>query len=245
MVSPRWLVLWVALACTRPPTSAQLVSEARTGLAEREAKVHSYRFDAEMTGPGQHGTWSVAYRGPGSYRADTPSVSYLLDGDKFFEIDHATGKVQPSTLSQTDRNRSLERVYSAFAPFIPEGWRSPLIGSAVTAIEGPQQEREKTVLLSVGAHLANEQAELQYLFTRPTMNWLKTETFASGHNVVRATTKEHCDPASNLCFPERIEVRKDGSVQSTTTLSHIAVNEGVPAETFSPTATSTSAGMPR
>jgi hypothetical protein len=228
------MTVTVGHGCARPRKAEQLVSAVESGLALREAKITSYQFDAETTDAGgRKVNHSFFYRSPNKLRADVGAhLTFTFDGESLFKIDHDRKETMTTSFRGRPKAEAAESVYQTFAPFLPEGWRTPLIAGNVTAQEGPASVAGQSVWLSTEARSDGSRAELRYLFALPGMDWRATESTVDGRQATRRALEDHCDAQLGLCFPKKIETTQNGQIQSTTVLTGVVINGPIPAEMF-------------
>ncbi len=235
------LVVAAGCPCTRSaelPAKTSLLSQLRSGLAERERKLESYRLEGATTdvASGQQARFRFAFRAPGQMRgellAPTPHV-FAFDGHQLAEVAADTGTLTQWDLTGLDRHRADAVLHEIFAPFAPEGFRAPLIPAGpqvqVTAIDGGDPS-----VLRVSADLADgaEAYHFEYDFRAPAMDLLRELTRAPSGERIIEVVKERCDAAWGFCLPAAWVEKVGGQEISRTVLSTIEANPALAPSDF-------------
>jgi len=229
------LCLLLAPGCTKqdaPPAPAgtELVSRIQGALADRERKVVSYRFDGVTVQGEDKAEFSFAWRAPGKMRGEYKSAgkTFAFDGKRFQQWDEKTRVLSVLELEKAPKEKAALLLHRVFAPFAPEGWRTPMLAGKLHA-----ENKGEHVVLSAEAEAAGEKAVVEFGFAPPAMDFVFKSFRGGGETRV---TAKHCEPALGLCFPIALEEKASGAPVATTTLSNIQINGAIPPETFELTA---------
>jgi outer membrane lipoprotein-sorting protein len=223
------LALSHILACTKKPSddASLLSSTVRAAIAERERKIVSYRFDAETVQGDQRAQFSFAFRAPGKMRGDlkTAGKVFVFDGKRFHQWDETEKVLTEIDLSSAAKEQAALFLHQTFAPFAPEGFRSPLLGGQLHLAREPAEGAQRlAVTAAVGDGVA-----VTFLLAPPAMDYLGKRVAGGGECRV---TAQHCDAALKLCFPSSLEESVPGSPAAVTTLTAIEINAALPPEHF-------------
>jgi outer membrane lipoprotein-sorting protein len=224
------LLLWAG--CPKDEGNASgLLSRVRAGLAEREKKVASYRFDGVIAQAEERICFSVAFRAPRMTRVEMKEsgIVYAFDGQRFSQWDPRQKTLTLIDLAKEPRLDGALFLHEVFSPFSPEGWRSPLLaGNLVAAADAAG-----TVAVEARANDGADEIEVRYLFALPAMDFVGKSV--RGGSEVRIKDR-HCEKELGLCFPTVIEERPPGQPALVTTLQSFAINVPIPAALFEPQA---------
>lgn len=231
------LGLLVLCGCPRSPPApavpASLVSEAKKALAEREKRLTSFKLVVDSTEGEQRAHHEFAFRSPNKSRGHmtTPQdVELAFDGATFVRLLHAEKKFEVANLDLPPAERAFF-LASAFMPFVPEGYRAPLLPQ--TGVEGKKVSREgapEAVELTVKP---GDGVTVIYVLRLPAGDFLEKRTLAEGKERVLRVEQERCDQALALCVPTRLVEKLGDQVLGTTELSAIELNPALPQDYFS------------
>ena len=124
-----------SLSCTKPPAAEPsepgLVSQMKQALAEREKRLTSYQLSVSTKEGDAEATHEFSYRAPNRTLGTvlTPAPMTLgFDGTHFFRLTPDQKKFETYELKLPFDKAALF-LSSTFSPFVPEGYRTPLIPS--------------------------------------------------------------------------------------------------------------------
>jgi hypothetical protein len=202
-------VALVLVACHAEPSSATLLSDVKTTLAQRELKLQAWAFKAHVQPGGD--AYALAFRAPKSTRLQLPNGVLSFDGQTFFERDDAakTLTVHPSSLSQTE----LALLWStSFGARVPEGFRAPLLPS-----QGVIARRVgDTVELEWRSRDGQNDVTVTSVLRWPGGDFLERRTAYAGARGVVRMQREQCDARLSLCVPTQLaRFEADKEVEST------------------------------
>lgn len=224
----------VLTACTsgkQPPTdAAESVAGVREALALREKKVESYRYSGVTTRGNEKAEFKFSFRAPNKMRAELISANrfFFFDGTRLLQWDATNEKMTEFDLESATKEKRADLLHRIFSPFVPEGWRAPLLGGTLRAEK--RKEGEKTLTAVIASVAEGEQAfEITWLFEPPAMNFAGKQVKDGG--VVRVLD-QHCDRELGVCFPSTIEEEIPGEPVTRTVLKEIELNVPMPPELF-------------
>jgi hypothetical protein len=230
------LLLLVA-ACTRdaavPPRG--LAAEARAALAERERRLTSFRLEVETKQGEDVARHEVAFRSPNRSRGRMTAPQALelaFDGQTLVRLSAADSTYEVIDVALPPAERAFF-LASTFMPFVPEGYRSPLLPAKVEAREVTHPKGPRAVELTV---TPEPDVEVTYVLRMPSADFLEKRTRAAeSHKVLRVTT-EQCDETLKLCVPTGLEETVDGQPLGTTRVTRVELNAPLPQDVFTPRA---------
>lgn len=224
------LVLLAGGCARKPEPELPLVSQVREALAQREQRVVSYRYHGVTEQGGEKGEFRFAFRAPSRMRGDFRSArrTFAFDGRRFVQWDEANRLFTEVDLSATPREQAALFLHKVFAPFVPEGFRTPLLGGTLTA-ETRREGDRPVVAIHAAAESAGERAVITFLLAPPAMDYLGKSVEGGG---AARVVSQHCDPALKLCFPVELEETVPGMPPSRTRLTSVEINPALPPEYF-------------
>ena len=226
-------------SCTKPPAEPLaepgLVSQMKQALAEREKRLTSYQLSVMTKQGDAEATHEFSYRAPNRTLGTilTPAPMTLgFDGTRFFRVTPDQKKFETYEL-KLPFDKSALFLSSTFAPFVPEGYRTPLIPSQhVTAKRVAHPKGPDAVELTVVANDEGTDLTITYVLRHPSGELLAKRVGATELSV----EQEHCDAALKLCVPMVVTQRENGVVVATTTVTKVVLNPALPADRFTLTA---------
>lgn len=212
----------------------RLLSQVKAALAERERKVVSYRYDGVTVQGDQQADFSFSWRAPTKMRADLPSrgFTFAFDGRRFAQYDANTRVLTELDLSSAPKDKASVFLHQVFAPFSPDGWRTPMLAGRLAA-ESIRDGKAERVSVAASAGEGDGKVVVRFVFAPPAMDFVSKSVDGGGSGRV---TRSFCHPALKLCFPEVVEETVPGGETATTTLSNVEVNVALPPEHFGLTA---------
>lgn len=230
------LALAVLCGCTQKvsaPSEAELVSQARTQLAERERKLSSYRFHGSTTdlASNQSLGFRFLYRSPGKMRGETEGAQphvFVFDGQSLKDLDVAAKRLTTYDLAGLPKDKADAFLHTIFAPFAPEGFRAPLLPTAgLHAQQRIGEQDRKELQLSAAIQDGPQKYDFGFRFALPAMDLLeKTVKGPEGESKV-TVARQACEPKLGLCFPAEVLESRDGKPVARTLLSDVQVNAPV------------------
>lgn len=220
-------------APAQPPA---LVSEAKQALAEREKRLTSFRLVVDSTQDGQRAHHEFSFRSPNKSRGHMTvpqDVELAFDGTTFVRLLHGEKKFEVANLDLPAADRAFF-LASAFMPFVPEGYRAPLL--PLTGVEGKKVSREnapEAVELTVKP---SDGVTVRYVLRLPAGDFLEKRTRAEGQERVLRVEAERCDEALQLCVPTRLVETMGEQILGTTEITSVELNAPLPQDFFSPRA---------
>ncbi|MBS2026979.1 MAG: hypothetical protein JST54_03655 [Deltaproteobacteria bacterium] len=212
------------------PPSDELASQVRTQLAERERKLTSYRFHGVTTdlASNQSLGFKFAYRSPGKMRGETEGAQahvFVFDGSSLKDLDVAAKKLTTFDLSALPKDKADAFLHQIFAPFVPEGFRAPLLPATVTAAKTKAATGDRDVAeLKASVADGAQSYAFTFRFGMPAMDLMdKAIQGPEGASRVEVT-QQTCDAKLGLCFPSEVVESHDGKATARTVLSDVAIN---------------------
>jgi outer membrane lipoprotein-sorting protein len=228
-----------ALGCTRPNDASppQLLSQARQALAERERRLVRYAVEVTSTEGGQTATHQFTYRAPnrvkGTVFTPTP-VTLSFDGTRLFKLSPGEKKLEVFEVKLPVPEAALF-ITSQFSPFVPEGYRTPLIPSkGVTVKKGTHPLAGETYEVTVTSpDEANASTVLTTFVLRfPGADFLGKRTQVGAATSELMVEAEACDAALNICVPKVLVQREGGREVGRTTFTRVDLAPQVANDAF-------------
>jgi hypothetical protein len=232
------LLLGAVAGCRSADQEAlALAQETKAHLAEREAKLSRYRFAARAEQADEPPVgFDFAYRAPGRMRGRlfAPQSRVLsFDGQAVYEVIPGERRFRRYTLP-TDRAELATRVSALFTPFLPEGYRTPLLPwRVVRAIRVAHPRAKEAVALR--ADIQDDRGQpLSVLYTLrwPTGDFLAKRLEGSGGAVDLRMEEEQCEAKLGLCLPTKLGQWHNGQRVGTTLVHELELFGGPAAEDF-------------
>ena len=227
------LAVLLLCGCTRssePAVPPSLVGEAKRALAERERRLTSFKLVIDSTEGENHAHHEVAFRSPNKSRAHLTSPQDLelaFDGTTLLRTRPGEKKFEVVSLDMPVADRAFF-LASQFMPFVPEGYRAPLLPQTGVEAKRPSPE---TVELTVKP---GEGVIVKWLLRLPSGDFLEKRTLADGQERVLRMEREKCEPALALCVPTKMVERLGETTLGTTVVTSVELNVALPQDTFSP-----------
>ncbi|HCF58617.1 MAG TPA: hypothetical protein DFS52_11580 [Myxococcales bacterium] len=224
------LVLFLALAgCKRsePNPPEELLSRLKAGLAAREKKLVSFGYEGTTVQGDERAEFAFAFRAPKKMRAElvTSGLTFVFDGRQFTQWDPGSRLLQRIDLGKASPEAAALFLHQYFSPFVPEGWRTPLLGGRLSASQTPEGQVRVSAVTGEGL----EAVEVTYLFAQPGFDFVGKTVREGGSARVERT---HCEEALGLCFPIRVQETIAGAPAATTELRNVVVNGPLAPEVF-------------
>ncbi|MET0401700.1 MAG: hypothetical protein ABW123_04815 [Cystobacter sp.] len=234
---PLLLLLVFPAGCRRGEDTSTLLPGVRQRLAARDGKLTSYVLEGTASEGGQTMGFEFAYRAPlkmlGTLGAPV-SRAWAWDGERLVERDDTarTLYTYEDTLTPERRMGVLTQLFS---PFVPEGFRAPLLPSQnVTARRVAHPRGPEAVELTVKP--AGSDVEVTYVLRWPSLDFLGKRTRSGGTDSELRVEEEQCESALGLCVPRRLTQWAGNQQVAQTQLTRVELNPTLPAETFTLTA---------
>jgi len=231
------LPLLVLAGCSRQREDTHLLNEVKQRLSERDARLTSYRLEGRMSeGGAEPLAFRFAYRAPqkmlGALGAPI-SRTFSWDGERLFEQSDADKRFTTfkNELSPEQRAGFLTET---FAPFTPEGFRTPLLPAELSAKRASHARAPEAVEVT-GKVPEPSAGSLQVTYTLrwPTLDFLGRQSRLPDGTVLEVRVEEeHCNEALKLCVPQKLTRWVKGEKVGETTLSQIELNPALPNDTF-------------
>ena len=219
---------------------ATLLPQVKTGLAEREAKLSSYRIAGTVQDTGlEPVAFTFDYRAPQRLRGTLgppASRTFAWDGARFFQQLDAEKQFVTFT-SELPPAQLAGFLSETFHPFIPEGFRTPLLLSNTTVRRATHPQAPQTVELT--QQLAGEAPglEMTYVLRWPQLDFLARKTRSpGGAEAEERMEEEDCDATLGLCVPKRLGRWQGGKRVGETVLTQVKLGAPLPNDAFTLTA---------
>ncbi|MBL9037725.1 MAG: hypothetical protein JNG84_04340, partial [Archangium sp.] len=156
-------------------------------------------------------------------------VAVAFDGRRFYRLRHDVKKLEVYEVKLSPP-RAAYFLASTFTPFVPEGYRAPLLPSTgITARRVVRSNAPQAVELSATV----EGIPHTWLFRWPAVDLLEKRV---GETVLTVDA-ESCDGAKGFCVPTRVTQRRsDGAVEASTTVTRVELDAKLPNDGFQLTA---------
>jgi hypothetical protein len=216
------------------PEGNALLSEVRRGLTEREQRLTSYHLAGESR-EGEHvATHAFFFRAPNKMHGVVMHPAHLewsWDGAHLVKLEFGQKRLSRFEL-KLPAEKSAMFLTSTFAPFVNEGFRTPLMPSrGVRATKVSHPKGPDAVKLEVEI---SPQLKLTYVLRWPTGDFLSRRSEGEGHVSELTVEEEACDEKLKLCVPRVTVQTIDGHQELRTRLTTIELNADVPADDFAP-----------
>jgi len=236
---PRLLLLTLAVlaGCSNSRDTPHLLNDLKRRLSERDAQLTSYRLEGLTRDEGAEPLgFSFSYRAPqkmlGVLRAPV-SRAFSWDGEHLFEQNDKEKRfiIFKNELT-TERRAGF--LTETFAPFLPEGFRAPLLPAELEAKRASHPRAPEAVeVTGKVAPSPGESLQVTYTLRWPTMDFLGRRFLLPDGTVSELRVEEeHCDEALKLCVPQKLTRWVKGEKVGETTLSQVALNPALPHDTF-------------
>lgn len=220
-----WLVTAVAvLGCPARPTQ---VSELKSLLQARDQKLISYHVRVDSLQGAASAKHEFFYRAPnrslGTVTEPEP-LTLAFDGTRVFKVTPAEKKFEVFELRLLPENAAYF-LASTFTPFVPEGFRTPLIpsrGVSVKKVTHPHAADAVEVTVTL------EDATVVWVLRWPSGDVLSKRVGATELSV----DEEWCDAPLGLCVPKKVTQRSNGVLEATTFMTSIELNPEIPNDFF-------------
>jgi len=219
---------------------AALLPQVKAGLAAREAKLSSYRIAGTVQDEGLEAvTFRFDYRAPQRLRGTLgppASRTFSWDGTRFFQQLDAE-KHFISFTSELPPAKLAGFLAETFHPFMPEGFRTPLLLSHAAVRHATHPLAPQAVELTQKLEGEAQGLEMTYVLRWPQLDFLARRTRAAGgEEAEERVEEEHCDAALSLCVPKRLGRWQGGRRVGETVLSRVELNAPLPNDAFTLTA---------
>ncbi len=219
------LCLWCS--CRKASDATQLVSRTKQVLAEREKRLTSYRVEVESRSGQVKALHRFAFRSPnfmaGELLAPEP-LSVSFDGSHLW-------KLLPKTKTRVDYTVALSQAQAAFllaqtfSPFIPEGFRTPLLPTrGVTAKRVAHPLEPQAIELTVSQPDAEIPVSTVFVLRESTGDFLAKRIEMGTSSVETTVVAEQCETALNLCVPTKLIERQGGEQIAVTEMTRVELN---------------------
>ena len=212
-----------------------LLQEVRAKLAEREKKIAGYALTAEVTEGPHVARYEFWFRAPNQMRGDITepaSFAYAFDGRFLYQQSDERRALLVSELDTAKESTAVD-LMQTFAPFAPEGFRTPLIrkdGAVVQRVKHPLAadavEVKQTLRIDGFSH------KLSYVLRWPSMDFLGKTLSSKSGSVETRVERESCVESLGLCFPRELSDWSEGRKTATTLIPDLDLDEVLPHEAF-------------
>jgi len=236
------LTVVLATACPKEGASTpeNLASDARRSLAERDKRLARYLVEGTSKQGDATATYAFAYRSPGRVKGTmlTPTpLTLAFDGARFFKLDPTAKKLEVFEM-KLPAEKSALFLTTQFSPFVPEGYRTPLLPSKGVAAKKVSHPRgpEAYELTHSTPDESGKPVTVTYLLRFPTGDFLAKKTEAGGVVSELTVEAEQCDSLLALCVP-KVVAQREGTVEiGRTTFTRVELSAEIPNDAFTLTA---------
>lgn len=231
------VVLLLCGCLKAPEVPPSLVGEAKRALAEREKRLTSFKLVVDSTeGPNRalQARHEVAFRSPNKSRAHVTSPTDLVitfDGVTLMRLFPAEKKYEVVRLDMPPAERAF-LLASTFRPFVPEGYRAPLLPQV--GVEARKVSRENATDAVELTVKPGDGVTVHYVLRMPAGDFLEKRTEAEGEERILWVEREKCDEALRLCVPTRLVEKIGELVIGTTEVTSFELNAALPQDYFAP-----------
>jgi outer membrane lipoprotein-sorting protein len=233
------VVVLALSGCPKPavaPDEGRLLSDLKTGLAQRDRKLRSYELHGTTTEQGQVAQFRFFYRAPNRMRGvlEKPTErEFAFDGTTLRELDRVGKKLTEISLDVPEERAKLF-LTQLFGAFAPEGYRVPLLLSSGVTVRQTKHPRAENALEArqETADDSGQKIAVTYLFRAPAMDLLEKRTEVAGQPGASVVVEdEHCDEKLGLCVPKRLT-----QGEAVTVFDEVKLNPEIPQDSFTLTA---------
>lgn len=236
MLSVPALCLLLAACARRPDEPPATLSQVKAALAQREARISSYRLAGTVTEAGQTVEFEAAYRAPDRVLGTLGKPAQLtlaFDGRQFFELVPAQHMLTAYAIELPPAKAALF-LAEKLLPFTPEGYRAPLLpASGVEVRRATHPRAPQAIELRAQAQSEEGAATVSYVLRWPSLDFLAKRSEPQGGPASEVRVEEeHCDAKLALCFPRRLSHWHGGQAGAVVALSAVEIGAPVPADAF-------------
>jgi outer membrane lipoprotein-sorting protein len=226
-------------SCFKTPLSGDgyVVSEVRRALAERENRLTRYSVEALTTQGEATASHLFSYRSPnrvkGTVVRPTP-MTLAFDGQRFFRLSPPEKQLVVYEV-KLPKEKAAWFLTTQFAPFVAEGFRTPLLpSSGLTARRRTASTGQEVfeVLFEVPDE-SGAMMTTRYELKFPSGDFILKETRLQGQTKTLRAEAEHCVAAWGVCVPQRVVERENDVLVGTTVFSNIDLQAELPLDSFS------------
>jgi outer membrane lipoprotein-sorting protein len=235
-----WFLLPLGLlhGCARDQDAqaAALLAEVRGVLSSRDERLSSYRAAVDTEEGKAKAHHDFHFRAPNLMRGtvtEPETLTLATNGVRFFRVHGGSKTYEAYRLGLSEAATALF-LTATFMPFIPEGFRAPLLPRQVVSVRKvPHPNGPEAVEVVVAPRdESGAEARVSYVLRWPSGDFLgKTVVFGDRVESIRVEG-EQCDDRLVLCVPRRLTHLTDGRSTAVTALSRIELNAAIPNDFF-------------
>jgi len=218
-----------------------LLAQVKSGLVDRDRRLFAFHLEGRVLEAGSEARFSFDYRAPqrmlGVLHSDGER-RLAFDGEWLYRLEPPLKRLTRTrlgpALSPAQRAGTLAQIFS---PFVPEGFRAPLLPREREKVEARQVSHPRAahaVELRVQADDPQTgPVEVRYLLRWPALDFLEKRIDGPGsiQGLVRVTA-EHCEPSLKLCVPKALRQSLGDQEGARTDLQTVSLNQPSPADSF-------------
>jgi hypothetical protein len=241
-IAPALVLLALAASCKRPTESsipqgdAKLLSQLKAGLTEREKRIGSYRLAGAVVQDGDRQEYEFDFRAPGRLKGSLlgdKRRTFSYDGERLFDL---VEESKTLTRWEIDVPQEQGRIYltQLFAPFVPEGYRAPLVDFTQPTVKRVTHPRAVEAV-ELGSETKDENGapvRVSYVYRWPSLDLVQRRLQTGQMEVIDDVDEEHCEERLKLCVPKKVTRHFGDKLGPVTTLSRVELGAPVPAESF-------------
>jgi len=195
------LVLVVSFAVAACPSTTNVPPKAVTALLDaRYAKITDFSLEGTAEQGNEKLPYTYVMKQPSFVRAQIGGTAITFDGKALLLVDNDKKTAEKKDLSSYDDAGKLMLIHQAFANFVCEGWRPPLLRpSGFTVVETGGDRWNITVPVD------DATVKEQRLVLKKASGELVEKSIVDKSGTVLASTKvteELLDPTTGLDFPK-------------------------------------------
>ncbi len=230
------LVVTVAGCRCAPPAEASLLSEVKRALAERERRLTSYHVAVTSAEGDARARHEFFFRAPNKLRGVLVAPQPLMlsyDGTRFFRASPVAKKLEVYAFKLPPEKSALF-LATTFHPFVPEGYRAPLLPSAgVTATRVAHPRAPDAVEVTARTRdEAGDAVTVTWTLRLPAGDFLAKRSTAGGATSALSVDDEACDEKAKLCVPRKLTQRRGAEVVGEIELTTVELNVELPNDGF-------------
>jgi outer membrane lipoprotein-sorting protein len=229
------LVLVFLFSCPKPngtDVAPSLLGQMKQKIAERDRKLNSFHIAVESIQGVEAAKHEFYFKSPNHSRGVLlvpQELTLSFDGHSFYRLLNGPKQFEKSEF-KLPPDQVAVFLASTFQPFVPEGFRAPLIPQKNVTAKKISHALESQAV-EIEAKLKDESGNdvsVIWVLRESTGDFLERRS----DNNVLTVKAEFCDKKLNLCVPKKLEQQSNGTLIGSTHVTHIELNPVLTFESF-------------